>query len=56
VPEDDMFRTFNMGIGLIVACARDREAELVAALERTGERGAVRVGEIQAGGEGVIYV
>jgi phosphoribosylformylglycinamidine cyclo-ligase len=55
VPDEDMLRTFNMGIGLIAACARDREAELVAALEDAGERGAVRIGEIRAGGEGVVY-
>jgi phosphoribosylformylglycinamidine cyclo-ligase len=56
VPDEDMLRTFNMGVGLIVACAREREGELVAALENAGERGAVRIGEIRAGGEGVVYV
>jgi phosphoribosylformylglycinamidine cyclo-ligase len=56
VPQEDMLRTFNMGIGLIVACARDREAELVAALGSAGEPGAARIGEIRAGGEGVVYV
>jgi phosphoribosylformylglycinamidine cyclo-ligase len=56
VPDEDMLRTFNMGIGLIVACAREREGELVAALENAGERGAVRIGEIRAGGGGVVYV
>jgi phosphoribosylformylglycinamidine cyclo-ligase len=55
VPDDDMFRTFNMGIGLILACRRDQEAELLRALASGGEPGAVRIGEIRAGGEGVIY-
>ena len=55
VPDTDMLRTFNMGIGLILACAPDRERELVDALARTGETEASRIGEIRAGGEGVIY-
>ena len=55
VPDADMLRTFNMGIGLILACAPDRERELVDALAGTGEPDAVRIGEIRAGGEGVVY-
>jgi phosphoribosylformylglycinamidine cyclo-ligase len=55
VPDADMLRTFNMGIGLIVACAPDRERELIAAFAGAGEPGAVRIGEIRAGGEGVVY-
>jgi phosphoribosylformylglycinamidine cyclo-ligase len=56
VPEQDMLRTFNMGIGLIVACGPEREAELFAALKSNGESGAVRIGDIRAGKEGVVYV
>ena len=55
VPDGDMLRTFNMGIGLILACAPDRERELIDGLTRTGEPAAVRIGEIRAGGEGVVY-
>jgi phosphoribosylformylglycinamidine cyclo-ligase len=55
VPDDDMMRTFNMGIGLIIACARDRSSEVANALAAAGERGVVRIGEIRAGGEGVAY-
>ena len=55
VPEADMLRTFNMGVGLIVACGRDRVDELVAALAQHGEPNAFRIGEIRAGGEGVVY-
>ena len=55
VPDADMLRTFNMGIGLILACAPDRERELIDALSGTGEPGAARIGEIRAGGEGVVY-
>jgi phosphoribosylformylglycinamidine cyclo-ligase len=55
VPDGDMLRTFNMGIGLILACAPDRERELTSALVGAGEPRAVCIGEIRAGGEGVAY-
>ena len=55
VPDADMLRTFNMGIGLILACSPDREGELIEALARAGESDAVRIGDIRAGGEGVVY-
>ena len=56
VPEDDMLRTFNMGIGLIIACAADAAPTVLEALTATGERGAVRIGSIGRGSEGVRYV
>jgi len=55
VPDDDMLRTFNMGIGLIIACGRDNAPQVVDALAAAGERGAARIGEIRGGGEGVVY-
>jgi phosphoribosylformylglycinamidine cyclo-ligase len=56
VPREDMFRTFNMGIGLIVVCAPADEARARELLARAGEASAWRVGEIRAGGSGVRYV
>ena len=56
VPEADMLRTFNMGIGLIVACAESDAPRLIAALATAGEPDAVVVGRIGAGGQGVRYV
>jgi phosphoribosylformylglycinamidine cyclo-ligase len=56
VPEDDMFRTFNMGMGLIVACDADAADDILASLSAAGEPRAVRLGRIVAGGEGVTYV
>lgn len=56
VPREDMFRTFNMGIGLIVACASDRAAEVLDGLAAAGECGATRIGEVRTGGSGVSYV
>jgi phosphoribosylformylglycinamidine cyclo-ligase len=38
VPADDMFRTFNMGVGFILVCAAADEARLTAVLTEAGER------------------
>ena len=56
VPDTDMLRTFNMGIGLIVVCAAREEGRILDLLRSTGESGAAKIGEIRAGGEGVAYV
>jgi phosphoribosylformylglycinamidine cyclo-ligase len=56
VPQEDMLRTFNMGIGLIVACTPGDADAILRALARAGEEGAVRIGAIAAGGAGVRYV
>ena len=55
VPDADMLRTFNMGIGLIVACAERDAARLLTLLASAGEPGAVRIGRIEPGA-GVSYV
>ena len=56
VPDTDMFRTFNMGIGLIIACSRDAAQGVLDGLAAAGERGARPIGRIVSGGEGVRYV
>jgi phosphoribosylformylglycinamidine cyclo-ligase len=56
IPEEEMFRAFNMGIGLIIVCANadaDRVREL---LERTGESGAAPIGHVLAGDRRVRYI
>ena len=55
VPDDDMLRTFNMGIGLIIACSRNDATEMIDALSAAGEPQAVQIGEVRSGGEGVAY-
>ena len=55
VPEADMLRTFNMGIGLILACDAAEEQRLLKVLKAAGEAGAVRIGEIRAGTGSVVY-
>jgi phosphoribosylformylglycinamidine cyclo-ligase len=59
VPDEDMLRTFNMGIGLILVCARSDEQRLLDALRAAGEPSAVRIGDIREtglGGGRVSYV
>jgi phosphoribosylformylglycinamidine cyclo-ligase len=55
VPDEDMFRTFNMGIGLIVICAREDEPRLLDRLAAAGEPHAVRIGHIRPGDPTVTY-
>ncbi len=55
VPADEMFRAFNMGVGLIVACAPADSDRLLGALADAGEPHAWRVGAIVAGAGDVIY-
>jgi phosphoribosylformylglycinamidine cyclo-ligase len=55
VPEAEMLRTFNMGIGLIAACAPAHEEAILRALAEAGEPHARRIGRVQPGGEGVRY-
>lgn len=49
VPIDDMMRTFNMGIGLIIVTARDKAEQLIDELAARGGRDAHVVGEIVPG-------
>jgi phosphoribosylformylglycinamidine cyclo-ligase len=55
VPTEDMYRTFNMGIGLIVACAPANEARVLDLLRAAGEPGAVVIGEMVPGEREVRY-
>jgi phosphoribosylformylglycinamidine cyclo-ligase len=55
VPEDDMLRTFNMGIGLILAVAPDQAPVILDDLKAAGEAGATAIGRIGSGGRGVLY-
>ncbi len=49
VPIDDMMRTFNMGIGLILAVARDQAEPLISELAARGGRDARVIGEVVPG-------
>jgi phosphoribosylaminoimidazole (AIR) synthetase len=49
VPIDDMMRTFNMGLGLVIVTAEDRAEQLLGELAARGGRDACVIGEIVAG-------
>jgi phosphoribosylformylglycinamidine cyclo-ligase len=49
VPFDDMMRTFNMGIGLIIVTARDQAEALIEELAARGGKDARVIGEVIAG-------
>jgi phosphoribosylformylglycinamidine cyclo-ligase len=56
IARDEMFRAFNMGVGLVIACA-SRDAERVLnTLASTGEPEAFRLGFVVAGERSVRYV
>jgi phosphoribosylformylglycinamidine cyclo-ligase len=49
VSSDEMMRTFNMGIGLIVVAAAERAEQLIGELQARGGRDARIIGEVVAG-------
>ena len=55
IPERDMFNTFNMGTGLMLAVAPDEADEAVRILNENGEK-ALILGEVRRGDEGVRLV
>jgi phosphoribosylformylglycinamidine cyclo-ligase len=55
VPDDDMLRTFNMGIGLILVVASDDADAVLRDLRAAGEQGAAVIGRVEAGTTGVRY-
>ena len=55
IPERDMFNTFNMGTGLVLAVAPEQADEAVRLLNAHGEK-AMMLGEVRSGGAGVELV
>ena len=55
VPHEDMLRTFNMGIGLILVVAEGDAAAVLRSIEQSGEPRARRIGTIAAGAGEVQY-
>lgn len=55
IPERDMYNTFNMGTGLVIAVSGDKADEAVRVLNENGEKAAV-IGEIKSGEKGVELV
>lgn len=54
VPEEDMRRTFNMGVGLITVVSKEQGGIALAALKKKGI-GAYLMGKVKKGISGVIY-
>ena len=54
IPEDDARQAFNLGVGMVVVCARERAGEVEAALAAANES-VWRLGEIVAGPHGVAW-
>ena len=55
VSDDEMYRTFNMGIGMVVVFAPESSRAARAILLEGGEAGAVEIGEVIAGDGQVVY-
>ena len=55
IPERDMYNTFNMGVGLVIAIPKDQVGEAKDILVAMGERAYV-IGSVVKGGDGVELV
>jgi phosphoribosylformylglycinamidine cyclo-ligase len=55
IPDDEMFRAFNMGIGLILVCAPSDADRAMKLLAMAGDSGAAVIGGIVAGNRDVHY-
>jgi phosphoribosylformylglycinamidine cyclo-ligase len=56
VAVDEMYRTFNMGVGLVVVCAARDSQRVIDTVAQLGERHAARIGFIVEGNPSVRYV
>ncbi len=54
VDTEEMFRVFNMGIGLVLTVARGELHGVLRILREAGQR-AEPIGTVQKGGHGVVY-
>jgi phosphoribosylformylglycinamidine cyclo-ligase len=55
VPDDDMYRTFNMGIGMVIVCEAADVPRVVGMLRASGEAETPVIGRIIEGEPGVVY-
>lgn len=53
IPERDMYNTFNMGLGMVMAVAKDHADQALAAIQAAGETGYI-IGECCTGDKGVL--
>lgn len=55
ISEHDMFNTFNMGVGMVIAVGKDDADKALSVLENAGEKAFV-LGEVVSGDKEVIFV
>lgn len=55
IPDDEMYRAFNMGIGLVVVCSDQHAERVLETLAAAGEPNAQRIGIVKAGDRTVRY-
>jgi phosphoribosylformylglycinamidine cyclo-ligase len=56
ISRDEMFRAFNMGVGLVIVCAPDDAERVFDTVTRLGEPNVFRLGAVVAGERSVRYV
>jgi phosphoribosylformylglycinamidine cyclo-ligase len=56
IAREEMFRAFNMGIGLVIVCAAREAERVINMLARAGEPHAVRIGFVVSGNRQVTYL
>ncbi len=56
IAPDEMFRAFNMGVGLVVVCGATDAERVLDAIAAAGESGAWRVGAVVSGDRYVRYI
>lgn len=54
ISTEEMFRVFNMGVGMVLVIAPESAAEILAILRNAGQK-AFPMGTVQEGGAGVVY-
>ena len=55
IPEHDMYNTFNMGLGMVLAVPQDQAEQALAILHGAGEADAAEVGVVASGDSGVAF-
>ena len=55
IPEHDMYNTFNMGLGMVLAVPREQAEQALTILHTAGETDAAEVGCVQTGDRGVSF-
>jgi phosphoribosylformylglycinamidine cyclo-ligase len=56
IDRHEMFRAFNMGVGLVIVCSSSDETIVLDTLAKGGEARAFRLGRVVAGDRSVHYV